>query len=102
MKVLVLTVDPAKRLANALGLERFGNVEVRVPPEAFSDGAPAAGGNPGGRVGHGGLVDLEGEQGAVGEAGGVAEDARLVAGDTAAAGVDLGGARGVLEVVAED
>ncbi len=34
-KVLVLTVDPAKRLANALGLEQFGNVETRVPPEAF-------------------------------------------------------------------
>ena len=35
-KVLVLTVDPAKRLANALGLEQFGNVETRVPPEAFT------------------------------------------------------------------
>jgi anion-transporting ArsA/GET3 family ATPase len=35
-KVLVLTVDPAKRLASALGIERFGNVEVRVPPEAFA------------------------------------------------------------------
>ena len=35
-KVLVLTVDPAKRLANALGLEKFGNVEVRVPNEAFT------------------------------------------------------------------
>jgi anion-transporting ArsA/GET3 family ATPase len=35
-KVLVLTVDPAKRLANALGLERFGNVETQVPPEAFA------------------------------------------------------------------
>jgi anion-transporting ArsA/GET3 family ATPase len=34
-KVLVLTVDPAKRLANALGLEGFGNVEKRVPTEAF-------------------------------------------------------------------
>jgi anion-transporting ArsA/GET3 family ATPase len=34
-KVLVLTVDPAKRLANALGLERFGNVETRVPTELF-------------------------------------------------------------------
>src|SRR5437868_7715 len=34
-KVLVLTVDPAKRLANALGLEQFGNVETRVPEEAF-------------------------------------------------------------------
>ncbi len=36
-KVLVLTVDPAKRLANALGLEGFGNVERQVPPEAFAD-----------------------------------------------------------------
>jgi anion-transporting ArsA/GET3 family ATPase len=35
-RVLVLTVDPAKRLANALGLERFGNTEVQVPPEAFT------------------------------------------------------------------
>ncbi len=34
-KVLVLTVDPARRLANALGLEEFGNVEKRVPNEAF-------------------------------------------------------------------
>jgi anion-transporting ArsA/GET3 family ATPase len=34
-KVLVLTVDPARRLANALGLEGFGNVEKRVPTEAF-------------------------------------------------------------------
>ncbi|MBW3615542.1 MAG: AAA family ATPase [Actinobacteria bacterium] len=34
--VLVLTVDPAKRLANALGLEGFGNVERRVPASAFS------------------------------------------------------------------
>ncbi|MBI2709384.1 MAG: ArsA family ATPase [Actinobacteria bacterium] len=37
-KVLVLTVDPARRLANALGLERFGNTEVVVPPEAFAAG----------------------------------------------------------------
>ncbi len=36
-KVLVLTVDPARRLANALGLEEFGNVETQVPREAFSD-----------------------------------------------------------------
>jgi len=34
-KVLVLTVDPAKRLANALGLEQFGNVETRVPTALF-------------------------------------------------------------------
>ena len=36
-KVLVVTVDPARRLANALGLESFGNVETRVPNSAFSD-----------------------------------------------------------------
>jgi anion-transporting ArsA/GET3 family ATPase len=36
-KVLVLTVDPARRLANALGLEEFGNVETQVPPEAFEE-----------------------------------------------------------------
>lgn len=35
-RVLVLTVDPARRLANALGLERFGNTETRVPHEAFT------------------------------------------------------------------
>jgi anion-transporting ArsA/GET3 family ATPase len=36
-KVLVLTVDPARRLANALGLEAFGNVETQVPPSAFEE-----------------------------------------------------------------
>ena len=36
-KVLVVTVDPARRLANALGLEGFGNVETQVPPEAFKE-----------------------------------------------------------------
>ncbi len=36
-KVLVLTVDPARRLATALGLEAFGNVEKRVPRSAFDD-----------------------------------------------------------------
>src|ERR1700751_4351955 len=35
-KVLVLTVDPAKRLANALGLEQFGNVETRIEQSAFA------------------------------------------------------------------
>src|SRR5205085_3214181 len=34
-KVLVLTVDPARRLANALGLEGFGNIEKPVPADAF-------------------------------------------------------------------
>ncbi len=36
-KVLVLTVAPARRLADALGLEGLGNVEHRVPPEAFAE-----------------------------------------------------------------
>ncbi|MEA3075657.1 MAG: hypothetical protein QOF60_565 [Actinomycetota bacterium] len=36
-KVLVLTIDPAKRLANALGLEGFGNVEKQVPLSAFAE-----------------------------------------------------------------
>jgi len=35
-KILVLTVDPARRLANALGLEGIGNVEKRVPDSAFA------------------------------------------------------------------
>jgi anion-transporting ArsA/GET3 family ATPase len=30
-KVLVLTVDPARRLADALGMQELGNAEVRVP-----------------------------------------------------------------------
>jgi anion-transporting ArsA/GET3 family ATPase len=34
-KVLVLTVDPARRLANALGLEEFGNVEIEVAASEF-------------------------------------------------------------------
>jgi anion-transporting ArsA/GET3 family ATPase len=34
-KVLVLTIDPARRLASALGLEGFGNVEKQVPAEAL-------------------------------------------------------------------
>jgi anion-transporting ArsA/GET3 family ATPase len=34
-KVLVLTVDPARRLADALGLEGIGNTERRVPEETF-------------------------------------------------------------------
>jgi len=35
-RVLVLTVDPARRLADALGLEALGNVSRRVPQDAFS------------------------------------------------------------------
>ena len=34
-KVLVLTVDPARRLADALGLSGIGNDERRVPDDAF-------------------------------------------------------------------
>jgi anion-transporting ArsA/GET3 family ATPase len=45
-KVLVLTVDPAKRLANALGLSGFGNVAKRVPAAAFE----AAGVQPRGQL----------------------------------------------------
>ena len=29
-RVLVLTIDPARRLANSLGLSEFGNTEVRI------------------------------------------------------------------------
>jgi anion-transporting ArsA/GET3 family ATPase len=45
-KVLVLTVDPAKRLATALGLEQFGNIETRVPEELLVE----AGLEPGGEL----------------------------------------------------
>jgi anion-transporting ArsA/GET3 family ATPase len=34
-KVLTLTVDPAKRLADSLGLTALGNQEARVPQESF-------------------------------------------------------------------
>jgi anion-transporting ArsA/GET3 family ATPase len=36
-RVLVLTVDPARRLATALGLDEFGNTPVRIDPAAFAD-----------------------------------------------------------------
>jgi anion-transporting ArsA/GET3 family ATPase len=36
-KVLVLTVDPARRLANALGLEGIGNVEKPVAMSEFAE-----------------------------------------------------------------
>jgi len=35
-KVLVLTVDPARRLASALGLAQFGNTETQVGPEVLA------------------------------------------------------------------
>ena len=35
-KTLVLTIDPARRLANSLGLAELGNEERLVPPEKFA------------------------------------------------------------------
>ncbi len=42
-RVLVCTIDPARRLANAMGLTALGNVEARVPDHAFAEAglAPA-------------------------------------------------------------
>ncbi|MGH9224760.1 MAG: ArsA family ATPase [Acidimicrobiales bacterium] len=40
-KTLVLTVDPARRLADALGLGDLGNVERQIPPEAFKEAGNA-------------------------------------------------------------
>ena len=37
-KVAVVTIDPAKRLANALGLEALENEPRRVPPDRLGDG----------------------------------------------------------------
>jgi anion-transporting ArsA/GET3 family ATPase len=45
-KVLVLTVDPARRLADALGVKGLGNLARRVPGEAFA----AAGVSPKGEL----------------------------------------------------
>ena len=36
-RALVCTIDPARRLANALGLATLGNVESRVPEHKFSE-----------------------------------------------------------------
>lgn len=35
-RVLVLTIDPARRLANALGLDAVGNAEVKIAPEVWA------------------------------------------------------------------
>ncbi len=43
-RVLVCTIDPARRLANALGLQSLGNVETRVPDHAFREAGLAPGG----------------------------------------------------------
>ena len=42
-RTLVCTIDPARRLANALGLAALGNVESRVPEDKFAEAglAPA-------------------------------------------------------------
>jgi anion-transporting ArsA/GET3 family ATPase len=37
LKVLVLTIDPAKRLANSLGLSELGNEQRRVPAKKFTE-----------------------------------------------------------------
>src|SRR5512134_1377199 len=36
-RVLVCTIDPARRLANALGLEGLGNLESHVPDHKFRE-----------------------------------------------------------------
>jgi anion-transporting ArsA/GET3 family ATPase len=36
-RALVCTIDPARRLANALGLSALGNVEARVPAHHFAE-----------------------------------------------------------------
>jgi anion-transporting ArsA/GET3 family ATPase len=43
-RVLVLTIDPARRLANSLGLSEFGNTEVRIDLAARSKVPVAPGG----------------------------------------------------------
>jgi len=48
-RVLVLTVDPARRLATALGLTALGNTEVRVDPSLLVD---AEAGDLDGAAGH--------------------------------------------------
>ena len=53
-RVLVCTIDPARRLANALGLAALGNVETRVPEHAFE----AAGLTPRGEL-HAMMLDVK-------------------------------------------
>jgi anion-transporting ArsA/GET3 family ATPase len=54
MKALVLTIDPAKRLANSLGLSELGNEERRVPQKKFTE----AGVNPKGEL-HAMMLDTK-------------------------------------------
>jgi anion-transporting ArsA/GET3 family ATPase len=44
-KTLVLTIDPAKRLANSLGLEELGHQVQEVPPSLVHAGAPSRSGS---------------------------------------------------------
>ena len=53
-RVLVLTIDPAKRLADALGLEGIGNEVVRIDDETLA----AAGGVPRGEL-HCAMLDMK-------------------------------------------
>jgi len=53
-RVLVCTIDPARRLASAMGLGALGNVEARVPAEAFA----AAGLRPRGEL-HAMMLDVK-------------------------------------------
>jgi anion-transporting ArsA/GET3 family ATPase len=43
-KTLVLTIDPARRLANSLGLPRLDHEERRVPGDVLADGGAVASG----------------------------------------------------------
>ncbi|MSP57134.1 MAG: ArsA family ATPase [Myxococcales bacterium] len=45
-RVLVLTIDPARRLANSLGLTEIGNTEVKIPLERLMKAAGSPGGGP--------------------------------------------------------
>ncbi len=40
-RVVVVTIDPARRLANSLGLEALGNEERQIPPEKLANGGEA-------------------------------------------------------------
>ncbi len=51
LKVLVLTVDPAKRLANSLGLKELGNQEVEIDPRLFEEAGIPLQPGPDGRTG---------------------------------------------------
>lgn len=37
LKTLVMTIDPARRLANALGIEDIGNTEKQIPAHVFQE-----------------------------------------------------------------